>query len=190
MIGNYEAVLLSPQPLEGKLVRLRPFCLADAPYIYAAGSDPEVLKYLVFEGFASLEDAQACIQTGYYAQNMGIRAIALKDSDLCIGSIDLRPIPEHNKASFGYMLARAYWGKGYMTDALGCLLRLSFDTLDCNRVESTHYGANPASGRVMQKCGMVREGFSPQQEIIKGVYQDIVHYGILKSAWEAMQNEA
>ena len=66
-----------------------------------------------------------------------------------------------------------------MTEALSAVLNLCFEKLELNRVESTHYVGNEGSGRVMQKCGMKFEGMSPQKEKVKGVFVDMVHYGII-----------
>jgi len=97
----------------------------------------------------------------------------------------LRLVPEHEKAGFGYALNRQYWGKGYMTEALSTLLKLCFEKLDLNRVESTHYIGNEGSGKVMIKCGMELEGVGKQEVKIKGIYHDVVHYGITKKLWLA-----
>jgi len=52
-----------------------------------------------------------------------------------------------------------------------------------NRVEATHYVGNEGSGRVMQKCGMTYEGTGIKEVKIKGVFQDVVHYAILRKQW-------
>ncbi|HHW11383.1 MAG TPA: GNAT family N-acetyltransferase [Firmicutes bacterium] len=63
------------------------------------------------------------------------------------------------------------------------MLDLAFSKLGLNRVESTHYAGNEASGRVMAKCGMKFEGKGRQEVKIKGIYHDVLHYGILKEEW-------
>ena len=70
-----------------------------------------------------------------------------------------------------------------MTEALSAVLRLCFEKLELNRVEATHYAGNEGSGRVMAKCGMELEGVGKQGEKIKGIFRDIVHYGITKTHW-------
>ncbi len=42
---------------------------------------------------------------------------------------------------------------------------------------------NEGSGRVMQKCEMKYEGTGIQEVKIKGVFQDVVHYAILREQW-------
>ena len=47
------------------------------------------------------------------------------------------------------------------------------------RVFANHYGTNAASGRVMEKIGMRREGLFRQHQLKWGVSMDVVCYGIL-----------
>jgi len=97
--------------------------------------------------------------------------------------IDVRVNPDHEKASFGYVLNRNYWNHGYMTEALEAILKLCFEDLELNRVEATHYVGNEASGKVIENCGMRQEGIALQEVKIKGKFHDVVHYGITKDQW-------
>jgi ribosomal-protein-alanine N-acetyltransferase len=184
MVQNPLEVLYDHETLTTERLLLRKFRKADAADVLAYGSDPQTLQYLVWNGAHTLEEAANAI-VSYYWSKPGIYAIALKESRQCIGCLDLRLEAEHEKASFGYVLARPHWGKGYMTEALSAVLGLCFDALGLNRVESTHYLGNGASGRVMQKCGMLLEGVGRQEVKIKGVFHDVAHYGITKEQWNS-----
>lgn len=183
MIDCYEKVLEETEGLPAQRIELRKFRLEDCADVLEYGSDAQTLKYLVWEGITDLDGAKSAI-TEYYLTKPGVYAIELKENHKCIGCIDLRAHPEHEKASFGYVLNRAYWNKGYMTEALGALLSFCFEKLEVNRVESMHYVGNEGSGRVMEKCGMRREGLALQEVKIKGVFHDVVHYGITKQQWD------
>lgn len=182
MVENYTEVLYDNETLSADLIILRRFKKTDAADVFEYGSDAETLKYLVWDGVETIGEALKAI-TEYYWSKPGIFAIELRENHKCIGCIDLRLEPEHEKASFGYVLNKLYWGKGYMTQALSALLSLCFEKLELNRVESTHYTGNEGSGKVMEKCGMKREGVGKQQVKIKGVFHDVVHYGITKEIW-------
>jgi len=52
-----------------------------------------------------------------------------------------------------------------------------------NRIEAKHLVRNPASGRVMQKIGMVYEGTTRQDAMKWGRYEDLARYGLLRSEW-------
>ena len=182
MVKNLLEVLYENETLETENLLLRKFTAEDAPDVLEYGSDAATLQYLVWDGLMTLEEAKAAIYE-YYWSKPGIYAIERKESKKCIGNIDLRLEPEHEKASFGYLLNRRYWGKGYMTEALSALLALCFEKLGLSRVESIHYVGNERSGRVMQKCGMENEGVARREVKVKGVFHDVVHYGITKERW-------
>jgi len=76
-----------------------------------------------------------------------------------------------------------------MTEALSALIRLCFVDLDLNRVETFHYVGNEGSGKVMQKCGMKFEGISEQGVKIKGVFRDVVRYGMTKERWRSLNQK-
>ena len=66
-----------------------------------------------------------------------------------------------------------------MTEALARVIDYTFDSLEINRIEAQHELDNPASGRVMEKCGMQREGVLRQRLCNKGKYVDVALYAIL-----------
>ncbi|OUQ40794.1 GNAT family N-acetyltransferase [Faecalibacterium sp. An121] len=55
----------------------------------------------------------------------------------------------------GYCIGRAWWGKGYTTEALRAAVDYWFTRTDSRWLACCHAVENPASGRVMQKAGFV-----------------------------------
>lgn len=56
------------------------------------------------------------------------------------------------------MLSKKHWNKGYTTEAYKAVI----DELFCNgftKITAAHRIDNPASGRVMEKCGMIFVGY-------------------------------
>jgi ribosomal-protein-alanine N-acetyltransferase len=182
MVENYNELLYDNETLFSERIVLRKFKKEDAGDLLEYASDAETLKYLDWDGSQTMEEALGNI-TNYYWSRPGVYAIELKENHTCIGCIDLRLHPEHEKSSFGYVLNRRYWGNGYMTEALSAVLTLCFGKLKLNRVEATHYIGNEGSGKVMVKCGMALEGIGRQEVKIKGIFHDTVHYGITKEQW-------
>lgn len=106
--------------------------------------------------------------------------IVLIDGQL-IGAIGLMGLsPEHLHAELGYWVGRPWWGQGYCTEAARALLRWAFETLGLHRVHAQHFRRNPASGRVMQKLGMRREGTLREHVRKWGVFEDLEVYGLLR----------
>lgn len=186
MVSNVKEVLYDNEILERSRLVLRKFRKDDVADILEYGSDPETLVHLDWEGVKTEAEAMQGM-VDYYWANPGIYAIELKESGKCIGCIDLRLELAHEKSSFGYVLNRAYWNRGYMSEALNAMLTLCFETLELNRVESCFYVGNEGSGRVMEKCGMKLEGVSKQERKIKGVFRDVVRYGMTKEDWDALK---
>ena len=56
-----------------------------------------------------------------------------------------------------------------------------------NRLEAMYMSRNPASGRVMEKSGMTYEGEKKEFRKIRGTFEDIKFYGILRSDWIKIQ---
>ena len=62
-----------------------------------------------------------------------------------------------------------------------------FRSLPVNRLEAQHDVRNPASGRVMEKCGLRQEGILRDRIVNKGEYVNVALYAILRSDWENAQ---
>ena len=88
-----------------------------------------------------------------------------------------------DRAELGYWIDRPYWNQGYCTEAGRAVLWYGFTELNLNRIHAYHLSRNPASGRVMQKLGMTREGLLRQHAKKWGKYEDIVEYGLVRQDW-------
>ncbi len=105
-------------------------------------------------------------------------AMVEKQGDL-VGTLGLEFSADHNRAELGYRVGRPAWGRGLATEAARALIRYAFEELGLNRVEAHHLSRNPASGKVLEKCGMRHEGRLRQAILKWGEYEDIELYGIL-----------
>ena len=56
-------------------------------------------------------------------------------------------------AEIGYWLGARHWGKGYATEAVRAVIDHTFTNLDCEAIHSSARVTNPASRRVLEKCG-------------------------------------
>jgi ribosomal-protein-alanine N-acetyltransferase len=80
----------------------------------------------------------------------------------------------------GYCITKACWNNGIATEAARAVIDYFF-SLGFNRVFSYHNPLNPASGRVMQKCGMKFEGRIRGGSLFAGEICDCLQYSILKA---------
>lgn len=117
---------------------------------------------------------------GFENKNAFVFAVREKESGKIIGGIGLHIDAEHCKAEVGYWLAKKFWNRGYVTEALHEIIRFGFQNLNLNKIYATHFIFNPASGRVLQKSGMKQEGILKQEIFKNGEFLDVVRYSILK----------
>ena len=103
-----------------------------------------------------------------------------------IGSVGLDYNREHRRAEVGYWISVGHWNRGIATEALRAAIDRAFGRDDCDRVFAHHYVGNEASGRVMEKIGMRREGVLRAHMRKDGDAKDCVCYGLLKQEWLAL----
>ncbi len=68
----------------------------------------------------------------------------------------------------GYWLGQAWWGRGFATEAALRAVRWAFEDLGARSLVSGHLADNPASGRVLEKCGFRYTGDSRQHSMARG----------------------
>ena len=182
MVQNYKEILYDNERIETNRLILRRARKYDVDDILEYASDAKTVEYLDWDGANTAEKVMQDIIEFHWSRP-GVWVIELRENLKCIGTIDIRVEKEHDKASFGYVLNRNYWNRGYMTEALSVLVKLGFEKLDLNRIETFHYIGNEASGRVMQKSGLIFEGISVQGVKVKGTFRDVARYGVTKAKW-------
>ena len=172
-----------PESLETDRLRLRKLRLRDAKDLYAWTSDREVARYVLWDAHRSLGETRDYIRYVRSLYRRGLPAswgIELKESGKVIGTIGVMSWnPDHRWAEVGYSLGKAWWHQGYAAEALGRLIRYLTEERGVHRVEAMCDVRNPASARVMEKCGMQREGTLRQKVYNKGEYADVALYSII-----------
>ena len=107
-------------------------------------------------------------------------AITDKQTGCLYGAIALSNNKRHRNGELAYWVGEEYWGKGYATEAGKAMLEFAFKEKQYHKVYARHFGSNPASGRVIQKLGMVQEGVLMDHVIKENRFEDLVYYGILE----------
>ncbi|MBQ3761463.1 MAG: GNAT family N-acetyltransferase [Clostridia bacterium] len=170
--------------LETERLVLRKMEMRDAPDMYEYSRDPQVAKHVLWEAHTSVSDTKAYIRymlRKYRAGEPSSWCIVEKSTDKVVGTIGYMWYQKDNSsAEVGYSLARRCWNRGYMTEALRAVLDYTFRELGFNRVEAQHETDNGASGAVMRKCGMQKEGTLRSRLYNKGKYVDVDLYAILR----------
>jgi RimJ/RimL family protein N-acetyltransferase len=159
----------------------------DVDGLYRVFSDPQVMRYWSTGPVANVEAAaemQREIAAGNHSGTMLKWGLALRESNAVIGTTTLFNLSlDNGRAEIGYALARAYWGKGYMHEALQALLSHAFDVMQLRRLEADVDPRNSASIRTLERLGFQREGFLRERWHVNGELQDALFYGLLRREW-------
>ena len=161
----------------------------DAPlYFERIGSREAVTRYMLFMPHTDVSESVESVENVLHRYETGKCyrwAIALKEDDSIIGIIELlRFDEEHNTCSFAYMIGDAFWGRGYGTQALKAALDFAFSEMELSAVEVDHMSANPASGAVMRKCGMVHIRTEEAKYEKNGCVYDAIVYRITREQFQ------
>lgn len=177
--------------LETEDLILRKPRIRDAKDIYSYASDPEVARYVLWEPHRSVSETASFIRDLRARIRAGCPSswvVVLRGTGTVIGTVGfVWYSAENNAAELGYSFSREYWNHGYATQALRAVIDAVFSSLPLNRLEAQHDVRNPASGRVMQKCGLTQDGILRGRILNKGEYVDTALYSILRSDWEKDQ---
>ncbi|MDQ3920456.1 MAG: GNAT family N-acetyltransferase [Acidobacteriota bacterium] len=157
----------APPIIETARLVLRPPRMSDAGAIFNSyAADEEVTRYLVWRPHTSIAETEEFLGRVVASLEDGSRltwALTLHGDDTPRGMIELRP--HGHKADVGYVLARPFWGRGYVTEALRAVLDYAFRNPGMYRVWAVCDAGNAASARVMEKAGMSFEGILRRYQI-------------------------
>ncbi len=179
------------QTLHTARLTLRRFVPADAePMFRNWANDPEVTRFLTWAPHGTVDVSNSVIAqwvAEYAHSNIYNWAIVPDEPGEAIGGISVVSLDDANACcEIGYCIAKAYWSKGITAEALRCVIDFLFSQVGMNRIVARHDPNNPASGRVMQKSGMLYEGTQRQVKFRQNAgYYDLAVYAILKSDWHA-----
>lgn len=107
-----------------------------------------------------------------------------------IGECELEP----NAPTFDEVFAaiglgeRAFWGKGYGTDAMRLLLHYGFCEWNVHRMTLSVFEYNPRAIRAYEKLGFQHEGRRRATLHRGGERFDMLYMGVLRREWEAAEH--
>ncbi|MEE2949220.1 MAG: GNAT family N-acetyltransferase [Chloroflexota bacterium] len=168
--------------LQTERLQLRPFNLSDAPDFQRLAGDKDVasttlsIEHPYEDGLAEQWIRSSQIKSA--AGDLITFAITLLTDCSFLGSISLHPNDSRKQSEISYWIGKPYWNQGYATEAVAGVLSYAFNNLKFERVYAAHFTRNIASGRVMQKAGMLYEGSQLGPTIKWGVLENLELYGI------------
>ena len=173
--------------LETRRLVLRPFALSDARAVQALAGDAAIadttlrIPHPYEHGMA--EDWIGTHERLFESGQQADFAITRRADGELIGAIGLVIDGGSDRAELGYWVGRPHWGQGFCSEAGRAVLTFGFERWPLQRIHACWFLRNPASGRVLEKLGMTREGILRRHVKKNGVYEDLVVCGILREEW-------
>ena len=151
-----------PNVLRTDRLLLRDWRESDLDPFAALNGDPEVMAFMpaILDRVAS--DALAArIRAHFEDHGFGLWAVEVPGAAPFIGYVGLA-VPRFTTAftpcvEVGWRLARAYWGRGYATEAARAAIEFGFQTAALEEIVSFTVPANVRSIAVMERLGMTRD---------------------------------
>jgi len=157
---------------------------ADKAAVFQIFSDAHVTRYDTVRTFTHLAQARVVLERriNRFWRGKGIRwGITLKGNDRLIGSCGFTWLRQRRgTGELGYELARSYWNRGIMTEALAAVITYGFSQRRLNNIEAWVVPGNKASARVLLKLGFQSEGVVPRKGYWNGRFHDLELFSLLQ----------
>lgn len=151
--------------IETPRLRLRPFTVADAPFIVALLNDPDWIRFIGDRNIRSLDDAEAYLRNGPIKMladhGFSLLAVEPRQGGAPVGMCGLIRRAEMPDVDLGFAFLPAARGQGFATEAAAAMLERAFTHHGLARVIAFTDPQNTASGKVLTRIGMRYEGLVP-----------------------------
>jgi ribosomal-protein-alanine N-acetyltransferase len=175
-----------PERLASFPVVLRTLRLSDATQVLELAGDWEVARMTALIPHPYLpgmaESWIASCRDDDVTDRACTYAITRADHGLLVGAIALSASAD-GAVTLGYWVGRPHWGNGYATAAARAVVALAFAHMDIDVLGAIHLARNPASGRVLAKCGMT-EGTRLLRPHRGGPPEEFRVWSMRREAWQ------
>lgn len=170
--------------IETNRLLLRLFRESDASEVTKLCNNYNLYKNTLYLPYPySIEDALSWIKNhpDNFSDNKSYEfAITDKVTEKIYGAIALTNNQKFKNGEIAYWVGEEYWGNGYASEASKAILEFAFIEKQYHKVFARYFDSNLASGRVIEKIGMRKEGVLRNHVMKENRYVDLVYYGILK----------
>ena len=178
---------LGTQTLVTERLILRKGKLDDALELFeSCSSDELITRYVVWNTHQSVQETADMLdrwELSYQSDHSYKWMIIKGDSDEIIGTITVVGHSIKNKtAEIGYAFGSKFWNNGFGTEALKAVIKFLVTEVGFEIISANYVCNNLASGRIMEKAGMIYEGKLRKRLVdkINGERLDLISYSILK----------
>jgi ribosomal-protein-alanine N-acetyltransferase len=132
--------------------------LDHAPGVFEFAGDLEISRLIAWPRHENVEASRrylARCMVGYARGRCYEWALERRTDQAFIGTCGFGEIDlARGVADINYMVAKAYWGQGYATEAASAITQFGFVGLGLRKIEANAFPENRASHRVLAKLGM------------------------------------
>lgn len=170
--------------LQTERLVLRPLRTDDADALHPMYADVEANTYGSHPATTTIEESRERVARAVADTNWRGWAITLTDDDTAIGTVACYEKRQGKVTEIGYILFRAHWGRGIVTEAVAALIDLLFAEGQ-RRVFADTDPDNSASIAVLQRLGFKLEAtLRAEWETHIGVRDSLI-WGLLEDEWRA-----
>ena len=172
--------------METERLILRPLRIDDAEALHPMYSDAEANIYGSHPATTTLDESRARLEASIADPSWRAWAVTLKGDDTAIGTIACYEKRQGKVTEIGYVLKRAFWGRGIATEAVAAMIDLLFAEGQ-RRVFADTDPDNRASGAVLERLGFTLEArLRAEWETHIGVRDSLI-WGMLEDEWKAVR---
>jgi len=171
--------------LETERLIMRPLVESDVDEIFAMRSDEEIMRFIREpQGRSESLDWIKLVSARWDTEKLGFCAVIEKETDKFLGWCGIWRLRETNELEVGYAIEKAYWGKGFATEAAEKFIEYAFENIKPDKIVAVAEPKNLASRRVMEKLGM------KFVKIAKFYERELVQYAIIKKDFSTQSRKA
>lgn len=183
-------------PRRTERLTLRPVTSEDFEALWRIRRQESVGRWMT----SSSSDWDAFVEVMSDADRMA-KTLVVERAGVVIGDLMLAPedawaqteVADRAKgvqAEIGWCLDPAEGGRGYATEAVRELIRISFEELGLRRLIANAFAANEPSWRLMERVGMRREVYTVKESLHRsGEWMDGISYALLAEEWSRLPAE-
>ena len=170
-------IFTDPPTLDTERLILRKILISDADDMFEYSSNEELTRYLLWDAHPDplyTEHYVRYLQERYAVGDFYDFAVVSKRTGQMIGTVGFTSFDLPNRsAEIGYVISPCHQGQGYATEAVLRILSFGFEECALERISAVCMKGNLASLRVMEKCGLKREGLLRSAVFAKGEMKDV-----------------
>jgi [ribosomal protein S5]-alanine N-acetyltransferase len=145
--------------------------------------DEEVTRYLEvrFSPTQTLETLESFVASTNASSDSLLLGMFKRDDSRHIGNIKIGPTcRNHSRADVGFLIGeRDAWGKGFATEAIAAAAHYALTGLRLAKLTAGCCASNQGSARALEKAGFIQEARLPKHQLIAGVREDVLLFGML-----------